>query len=610
MKKMKPAPPTRKPPSPSRASQAERSRLVLQRTRLVACLGVISFGVWALTAWLFASVSVASHPVTRALEAVLCGAVFMLTALRQAERPATVLAGALVLGLTMIDRFMAGSGTDAGAIVHPMVTTMLVSALVFPWGVVAQAAVSSGLAASWLLLPDGSAFGPGVLEGAAFGLAASIGGAFLLDRQQGVIEHERRSRSLERERAADAARQSQVLLDVSREINSTVDLAKLVNLVTRLGQRLLPCDVVTLSVPDKRRQIFRTIAVSAESPETREVFRTFEVPGDPSVTAELARRRVVIVPSASDAGPLGRLGAPFGVERTLLAAILRDDRLLGVLSFLRRSGHAAYDEASVHLAEGIAHQAAIALANARLFEELRSAGQVKSVFLSTMSHELRTPINVIIGLTDMARDRDVPASERAECLTKIDRAARDLLELVETTLSIGRMEAGRDEARPEPVSLPAFWHDLGQFCMRLPRKPEVALDWDGGVPGALVVTDPRKLTVVLRNLVGNALKFTEHGRVRVWSFLKGRRLVFAVSDTGIGIRREEQATIFEMFRQADGSDARRFGGTGLGLYIVSQYVQQLGGTIEVESAPGHGSTFFVALPLRLAEESRTDVAAA
>jgi signal transduction histidine kinase len=123
----------------------------------------------------------------------------------------------------------------------------------------------------------------------------------------------------------------------------------------------------------------------------------------------------------------------------------------------------------------------------------------------------------------------------------------------------------------------------------------VHLEWSDAVPAVSLLTDPRKLTVVLRNLVGNALKFTESGYVRVEAHHDAEGLVLRVADTGIGIRPEDQQTIFEMFRQADGSDSRRYGGTGLGLYIVRRFVEQLGGSVTVDSAPGRGSVFSVCL---------------
>jgi signal transduction histidine kinase len=146
------------------------------------------------------------------------------------------------------------------------------------------------------------------------------------------------------------------------------------------------------------------------------------------------------------------------------------------------------------------------------------------------------------------------------------------------------------------VSLPAFWTALREGCARMPRRAEVALEW-GDVPTVSFATDPRKLTVMVRNLVGNALKFTERGRVQVALAVDDEAAVVRVADTGIGIRREDQETVFELFRQADGSDSRRFGGTGLGLYIVRQFAQQLGGRVDLESAPGRGTTFTITLPV-------------
>jgi len=148
----------------------------------------------------------------------------------------------------------------------------------------------------------------------------------------------------------------------------------------------------------------------------------------------------------------------------------------------------------------------------------------------------------------------------------------------------------------EDVALGDFWRRLGAVCERLPRNPAVALEWPPA-PAVPVRTDPRKLTVVLRNLVSNALKFTEQGQVRVTAELTDGVLALTVADTGIGIPVEHQQRVFEMFRQGDGSDSRRFGGTGLGLYIVQQYVGQLGGAVALESAPGQGARFTVQLPL-------------
>jgi signal transduction histidine kinase len=171
-----------------------------------------------------------------------------------------------------------------------------------------------------------------------------------------------------------------------------------------------------------------------------------------------------------------------------------------------------------------------------------------------------------------------------------------LLELIESTLEIGKLEAGRGGARVEPIVLTAFWRDLGAGCCRFPRRPGVVLDWQDDAPALAIQTDPHKLSIVVRNLVGNALKFTERGHVRAEVAIESTDLTIRITDTGIGIGPEDRETIFEMFRQVDGSDKRSYGGVGLGLYLVRRFVEQLGGTVSFESEMGRGTTFVVRLP--------------
>jgi signal transduction histidine kinase len=231
-----------------------------------------------------------------------------------------------------------------------------------------------------------------------------------------------------------------------------------------------------------------------------------------------------------------------------------------------------------------------------LAQALRQADQMKRDFVATVSHELRTPLAAILGYLEMAHDERFAVAQRFAFLDDIERAARQLLELIEATLDVGRLESGRDEPRFEGVSLRAFWQELRSGCATIPRPDGVDLRWSEAVPDLTLVTDRRKLTVVLRNLITNALKFTERGWVGVEAGLEDAAVVFRVRDTGIGIRREEHARIFEMYRQADGSATRRYGGTGLGLHIVSRFLEQLGGTVTLESAPGQGSTFTITVP--------------
>jgi len=236
-------------------------------------------------------------------------------------------------------------------------------------------------------------------------------------------------------------------------------------------------------------------------------------------------------------------------------------------------------------------------ANRRLIAALQEANHVRSQFVSTMSHELRTPLNVMLGLAEMARDPHFDADERDDLLARIERAGARLLELVEGTLEIGKLEAGRWQAEPRPMPAADLWAELARACGDLVPRPGVVLAWDDRVPGGVVGTDPGKLVLVLRNLLSNALKFTERGSVAVRMRERGAdHVALVVEDTGIGIEPQDQALVFEMYRQADASETRRFDGCGLGLYIVQQFVQRLGGTVLLESEPRKGSTFTVVLP--------------
>ena len=277
--------------------------------------------------------------------------------------------------------------------------------------------------------------------------------------------------------------------------------------------------------------------------------------------------------------------------------LLANDRLLGVVAIYDRAPLAASACAALAaVADAIALAIARAHAEAartRLLEELEHANRLKMEFVSTMSHELRTPLNVISGYLDMLEDPHGP--DPALAFTRIRTANRELLELIEATLDLNRLDAGEDRFTIEECRLDHLWHDLAAELGTLPQAAEVELSWQVA-PRTLLRTDRRKLKTIVKNLVGNALKFSPGGRVAVAAALGAEGCAITVRDTGIGIPAEHLPHVFEMFRQVDSTDRRAYGGVGLGLHIVQRLVTQLGGQIDVESRPGHGSTFTVRLP--------------
>ena len=391
---------------------------------------------------------------------------------------------------------------------------------------------------------------------------------------------------------------STVLAHVGRELMACSGVDAVLASACELGAQALRCDHGICWLRRADEHGFRPVASHGLPASARDALATVVLP-EPAVAslvADLVDREAVHV-----SAPSARYGAVddvmrrLGIRSAVLAPIVEGERVAGFQMIGHRDRGAEIHGSDERVAAGIAQLASTALMNARVVEELSRASALKSEFVSTMSHELRTPLNIIIGYTDMLHDAVGP-EEQAPLLAQVRKASRELLELIDGTLNLNRLTAGGDVAQFAPVALADLWRDLQDDFAALPTSPDVVVRWSDPTD-VTIESDRRKLKIVLKNLLGNALKFTAKGEIVVGAERVGDRCRLTVRDTGIGIARDALPHVFDMFRQADSSETRSFGGAGIGLYIVRSLATQLGGEVQVESVLGQGSIFTVVLPI-------------
>jgi len=493
----------------------------------------------------------------------------------------------------------AASGVLRGEILTStilLLATMMSTATFVPWGAWPQGATAIAALAAIGTMRLGISL---PMERDAFyrwiGLSIVAAGSVWIAREH---ERQRRERRHAERLLAAESRVSSALARAGAEIIRSESAPGVLENLCGLVAELLSCDQTSLLLYDPGDNCFAVHSSFGHRAADAETVLGLRAPA--SDVAHLLDafkgRDAVQVATAAIARPDVRARHErYRVANSLYVPLRQAGEITGIISAHYRDGSRDFSDGQRRIAVGIAHLASMALQNTRLLDELREANRLKSDFVSTMSHELRTPVSVILGYAEMLGECEDPA-EHAALLARIRRSGLELLELVEETLNLSRLEAGRDPPRFEPVDLPEIFAELvAEFAAMVPLGT-VALRWEG--PKSLVVrTDRRKLRMVLKNLVGNALKFTVEGEVVLQCQCDGAVVRLVVRDTGIGIAPQHLPFIFDMFRQADSSDARSYRGAGLGLYIAQRLVHQLGGEIHVASEAGRGSAFTFTLPL-------------
>jgi PAS domain S-box-containing protein len=306
----------------------------------------------------------------------------------------------------------------------------------------------------------------------------------------------------------------------------------------------------------------------------------------------------VAVDAAEVTDGRGRRLADLGIVELLIVPLETRGQPLGAMTFARSAGARRYDDEDLRLAAELALRASSAIDNARLYRDAEESDRAKTDFLAVVSHELRTPLNAITGYAELltAGISGQLNEQQSNQVERITVSARHLAQLIDEILTFARMEGGRDSLEVEPTDAGQLVRDAVSVLEPAARAKGLDLDVDGPERGPELLTDPGKLRQIVVNLVSNAVKYTETGSVRVMLRESHEGIEIVVADTGIGIPADQHDRIFEPFRQVQSPNTRTVGGTGLGLSVSRQLVRLMGGTIDVESASGVGSTFTVRLP--------------
>lgn len=394
------------------------------------------------------------------------------------------------------------------------------------------------------------------------------------------------------------AERAQALSHVSRSVLQNASGQGLDELC-RLTCLYTGCDFSHLWLwqPEERR--FTLLGGFGESPEEREVMQALSLnPPLAEVWRETLRRgTAVLLPGdrLPVAFPLLPLAEEEGAPR-YIAPLFDRGELTGFQATGRRRARPLTAD-QLALLDGIAQTASLALDQVRALQVLEQANRMKSDFVAAISHELRTPLNVILGYCDLLLDRAFGelTDEQSDVLGRLQVRARELADLIANTLDFNRLEAGQMQVQCTDVRIADVLTPVLQELRHLHNPDRVLLITE--LPDhAPFYTDPGKLRLILKNLIGNALKFTQEGEVRVCVRKTERLCRIEVQDTGIGIPPEALPTIFEPYRQAHDHAGQSFGGVGLGLFIVHRLVHMLGGSIQVRSELQRGTTFTVLLP--------------
>jgi len=408
---------------------------------------------------------------------------------------------------------------------------------------------------------------------------------------------------------ARSVEELRALGEVSQAVNSTLELKTVLDTIVTKATQIAGTEAGAIYVFDEAAREFQLSATYNMSEELIATLRDQHASLSTAIAAaaEAGEPQQIADLRQEPSTPLNEMIVRAGYRARLLVPLVAPDGVIGAL-VVRRRKPGEFPKATIDLMQTFAAQSVLAIQNARLFSEigeksrqLEVASQHKSQFLANMSHELRTPLNAILGYTELIVDGiygQVPDKAQAT-MERIQSNGRHLLGLINDVLDLSKIEAGQLTLSLADYSIKDVVHNVYGAVESLATAKNLALKVELPKELPMARGDERRLTQVLLNLVGNAIKFTDVGEVAIKTSTADGSFTVAVRDTGPGIAEADQGKIFEEFQQADSSPTKKKGGTGLGLAIAKRIIEMHGGRLWVESELGHGSMFCFTVPVKV-----------